>query len=142
VEDERETNEPESAVRDWTRAGALLVVAGGLIHLGLGIAAIAGADGLEANVREIESNEDYGTLYFGLAVWGFILALLGAGELAAGRWAWSGTQNGWLAGLIAAFLGLGGSFFALAIFRTWAILALCVLLAAAFLLAYHSRHRV
>lgn len=115
-----------------------LVVLSGLAHVGLGIAAITGAERLEANVFEIESNPNFGQLYLSLAAWGAIAAALGLGELAAASAMWRRSQNARLLCLVAAYAGLGGAFFSLAIFR-WASLATIVLLLIAiFVLSYRS----
>jgi len=111
-----------------------------VVHLVLGFAALTGAGPLEANVREIESNPDFGHLYFGLGTWGAIVIAVAAAELAAAFAAARGGQNGWLAAMIVTFAGMTASFFTLAIFHVAALVTLALLLAALFLLAYHSRH--
>ncbi len=99
---------------DSLAAGLLLAV--GAAHAALGISGIAGIAAFEANVEEIERTVADG-LYASLTAWGALMLLLGIGELLAARAVWTGSANGWLAGLIAAFCGLGGAFFTLAIFR-------------------------
>lgn len=96
-------------------ATGLLVVVGAA-HVALGVGGIAGLAAFEANVEEIERSVPAG-LYASLAAWGVLMLLLGIGELLAARALWTGSPNGWLAGQISAFCGLGGVFFTLAIFR-------------------------
>jgi hypothetical protein len=133
--------EPDSGPeRDWTRPACILMALAAVVHLVLGVAALTGGGAFEANVREIESNPDFGRLYFGLGVWGAIVVGLSAAELAAAFAAARGSQNGWLAAMIVTFAGMTVSFFTLAIFHLVCLLAVVLLLAAAFLLAYHSRH--
>jgi hypothetical protein len=121
-------------------AGSLVLLAGAAQALA-GIAALAGVSGLEANVVEIESSEDFGRLYLSLGAWGLISLALGVGEVLAGAAALRSTPNGRMAALIAAYLGLAGAFFTLAIFR-WASVALIVAqLLAIFLLSYRGSRR-
>jgi hypothetical protein len=136
--------EPEQAAgdqnyRDLTRAAAALLAVAGVIQAVLGVMAIAGASPLQAAVHQIETTEGFGKLYFSLPVWGGLFVLFGLGQIASARAALRGTEAGWLAGLISAFLGLALTFFGLPIFRLAAVAVLVLLLLAAFLLAYHSR---
>ena len=132
-------HEDEEPQRDWTRAGGIFVGLAGVIHLVLGVSAIAGTSALQEIVRQIESNPDYGRLYFSLGVWGGIMLALGLAELAAAAAAARRTEAGWLSALLIAFLGLTLSFFSLAIFRVADLAAIGLLLVACFLLAYHGR---
>ena len=59
------------------RAAGILVLIAGVAQAALGIAALGSASGLEANVAEIESNEDFGRLYLSLGAWGLIALGLG-----------------------------------------------------------------
>jgi hypothetical protein len=121
-------------------AGSLVLLAG-VAQAVLGIAALAGASGLEANIVEIESNEDFGSLYLSLGAWGLVSLVLGIGQVLGGSAVLRSTPTGRLAALITAYLGLAGSFFTLAIFR-WASLALIAAqLLAIFLLSYRSDKR-
>lgn len=129
----------EEPRRDWTRAGGVFVGLAGVIHVVLGISAISGTSALEEIVRQIESNPDYGRLYFSLPVWGGIMLVLGLAELAAAAAASRRTEAGWLFALLIAFFGLTLSFFSLAIFRVADLVAIALLLVASFLLAYHGR---
>ena len=121
------------------RVAGLLLVAAGALHLLLGVAGLTGGGGISANVEEIQSNPDFGRLYLPLWAWSTALVAFGLVEALTGALAWRGTQRGWLAALLVAFLGLGLSFFSLAIFRGGALAAALMLMAAAFLLAYRSR---
>jgi hypothetical protein len=122
-----------------SRVGAALLATAGVIDIVVGIAAVAGAERLEANVREIETSANGGELYFSLGAWGVIfvaaglILLLAAGALTAARAA------GRLTGLVASFTGLAAAFFGLPIFRWPAVAVIVVLLAAAFVLAYGLR---
>lgn len=125
----------------WTRVGAVLILLAGVLHLVLAIAAIGGAEGLEANVMEIEANAGFGDLYFALATWGWVTLALGLAEIVAATSLWRGTRNGRLAGLIVAYGGLTGAFFTLSIFRVGSVAAIVLLLSAVYLLSYHSGPR-
>jgi hypothetical protein len=129
----------EEEYRDLTPVAATLLVLAGVIQVVLGVMAIAGASPLQDAVNQIETTEGFGKLYFSLPVWGALFVLFGLGEIASARAALRRTEAGWLAGLISAFLGLALTFFGLPIFRLAAVAVLVLLLAAAFLLAYHSR---
>ena len=123
------------------RAAGFLVLIAGVAQAALGIAALGGASGLEANVTEIEANEDFGRLYLSLGAWGLITLGLGLGEVLGGSAALRSTPNARLAALIAAYGGLAGSFFTLAIFR-WASVGLVAgQLLAIFLLSYRTGSR-
>ena len=117
-------------------AGALILLAG-IIDVVLGIGALTGAGRLEANIREIESNGDFGDLYFSLSAWGVIALVLGLGAMAGGANLVGGSARGRLPGLIAAYFALAGAFFGLAIFRWLAVASIVLLLVAIYLLSYH-----
>ena len=121
------------------RIAGLLLGVSGVLQMLLGVAGLTGAGGIEANVQEIQSNPDFGRLYLPLWVWSMVLLAFGVAEVLAGALAWRGTARGWLAAMLVAFLGLGVSFFSLAIFRVGALATALLLLVAAFLLAYRSR---
>ena len=121
------------------RFGGLLIVLAGLAQAGLGAAAIAGADRLEANVLEIESNEDFGSLYFSLEIWGLTLMAVAAAQLLCTWWLLSGRRNGRLAALLAASVGLAVAFASLAIFRWAGLATIPVLMLAIFFLSRHER---
>ena len=116
-----------------------LLAAAGVVDLVLGLAAIAGAERLETNVREIETAEGIGELYFSLGAWGVILTALGLGALAAGWRLLFGGPHARLAALIAAYFALAGAFFGLAIFRWPAVAIIVLLLAALYVLTYRLR---
>ena len=69
------------------------------------------------------------------------MLLLGLGEMLAARAIRTGSPNGWLAGQISAFCGLGGAFFTLGIFRLAGALTIPLGLAVHYLLTYHSGRR-
>jgi uncharacterized membrane protein len=117
-------------------AGALLLLAG-IIDVVLGIGALAGSDRLEANIREIETNEDFGDLYISLEGWGAVALVLGLGALAGGANLLGESARGRLIGLVGAYFALAGAFFGLAIFRWLAVAVIVLLLAAIYLLSYH-----
>jgi hypothetical protein len=98
------------------RVAAGLLMLAGAAHAALGVGAIAGLAAFEANVEEIERAVASG-LYASLGVWGALMLLLGVAEVFAARAIWIASPNGWLAGQISAFCGLGGVLFTLAIFR-------------------------
>ncbi|MDQ3572433.1 MAG: hypothetical protein M3383_06180 [Actinomycetota bacterium] len=134
--------EPE--VKQSRRAAAVaatLIAVAGAAHLAFAITAISGGESLQANVEEIESNADFGKLYFSLGTWGVIMLIAGAGEIAASASFWRRTTNWRLAGLLGAYGGLAGSFFTLAIFRVAGLVTIAVLLVAIYLLSYHSGER-
>lgn len=121
------------------RFAGLLILLAAAAHVAVGIAALAGNAGLEANVHEIESNSDFGSLYFSLETWGVILLALGVGELLAATRALRAQPNGRLVALLVAWVGLAGAFASLAIFR-WAVLAtIPLLLLAIFVLSRYEQ---
>lgn len=118
-------------------AGVLLLVAGGA-HVAIGVGGIAGLAAFEANVEEIE-RAVAGGLYASLGAWGALMVLLGVGEILAARAVWAGSRNGWIAGQISAFCGLGGVFFTLAIFRLAGAVTIPLGFAVIYLLRHHAR---
>lgn len=135
--------QPEvSQSRPAATVAFVLILFAGVAHLAFGVTAIGGAASLQDNVREIESNADFGKLYFSLEVWGLIMLVLGAAELAACASFWRRTPNWRLAGLLAAYGGLTGAFFTLAIFRAGGLVTIALLLIAIYLLSYHSGERL
>lgn len=119
------------------RVAAALLMLTGAAHAALGVAAIAGLDAFEANVEEIERSLAVG-LFSSLGAWGGLMLVLGVGEMLAARAVSAGSPNGWLAGQISAFCGLGGVFFTLGIFRLAGALTIPLSLAVHYLLTYHS----
>ena len=122
--------------RDKLAAG--LLVLAGAAHAAIGVGGIAGVAEFEANVEEIERTVASG-LYASLGAWGALMLLLGVGELLAARAVWTGSRNGWLAGMISAFCGLGGALFTLAIFRVAGALTIPLGFAVIYLLGHHAR---
>ena len=119
------------------RIAAWLLLLTGAAHAALGVGAIVGLDAVEANVDEIERSLAVG-LFSSLGAWGALMLVLGLGEMLAARAVSSGSANGWLAGQISAFCGLGGVFFTLGIFRLAGALTIPLGLAVHYLLTYHS----
>lgn len=117
-------------------AAALLLVLAAAAHLIFGAAAIAGVEALEDNVRDIEASPGFGDLYLSLSGWGVVLGLVGLLELAAGVSLIRARPAGRLLGLTAALLGLGASFFTLALFRVPALGTVVLTLAALYVLSY------
>lgn len=125
-----------SAATNGDRGAAVFLLLAGAAHAALGVGGIAGFAAFEANVEEIERAVASG-LYASLGVWGAVMLLLGVAELIAARAIWITSPNGWLAGQITAFCGLGGAFFTLAIFR----LAGAVTIPLGFIVIYLLAHR-
>ena len=125
-----------------SRLAAALLFLAGLVHVILGVSAIAGASRLEANIREITTSASGGELYFSLGTWGAIVGLAGIIELAASRSVLRGSANAWLFGLIAAFLAMGASFFSLSIFRWPIVVTIVLLITATYVLAYRVADKV
>jgi hypothetical protein len=119
-----------------SRLAAALLLAAGVVHAILAVAAITGAARLEANVREIAGSPVGGDLYFSLGTWGVIFGLAAAFEIAAAWRLYSTGARARLAGLIAGFLALGAVFLSLPLFRWPAVATIPLLLAATYLLAY------
>lgn len=114
-----------------------LLALAGLVDVVVGLGAIAGTERLEANVREIETSEGFGELYFSLGVWGSIVLVLGVGALVATRALWRNPPRGRLGALIAAYFALAAAFLGLAIFRWAAVATIPLLLGAIYVLSYH-----
>lgn len=117
-----------SSVALLTLCGALQILYGG--------AAILGLPALEANVEQIESNPNFGKLYFSLAVWGLLLLLVGTLCLWSARLLGRDAPIARLAGLSGALVGLGLAFFTLAIFRAASLISIVVLLVTLYVLSY------
>ena len=122
-----------------SRLAAALLALAGTVHVILGVAAIAGTGRLEANVREIETSESGGDLYFSLGAWGVILAVAGVLVLASAALLAASNQRGRLLGLLAAFIALAAAFFSLPIFRWPSVATIALLVSAAYVLAYQLR---
>lgn len=101
-----------------------------------GVMAVAGAGALERNVRRIEANPDFGTLYFSLPVWGVLLILIAAAELAAAVVLARRVPYARLYALGATLLGLAIAFFTIALFRGAALLPLALLFVVLYALSY------
>jgi len=125
-----------------SRLAATFLFLAGLVHIILGAGAIAGADRLEANIREITTSPSGGELYFSLGTWGAIVGLAGLFELSATGWLMRRSANARLLGLVAAFLAMGASFFSLSIFRWPIVVTIVLLIAATYVLAYRVSDEV
>lgn len=130
-----EANETRRAA--WV--AATLVLVAGMAHIAFGFTAITGTETLQENVEEIESNPNFGKLYFSLATWGLIMLAVGVAEVASSAAFWRRTPNWRLASLLAAYAGLTAAFFTLAIFRASALITVVLLLVAIWLYSYHSK---
>ncbi len=119
------------------RGAAWLLLLTGAAHAALGAAAIAGLDSFEANVEQVERSFAVG-FFSSLGAWGALMLVLGIAEMLSARAIRAGSPNGWLAGQLSAFCGLGGTFFTLAIFRVAGALTIPLALAIHYLLAHHS----
>ena len=124
-----------AAGRDRFAAGLLLVT--GVAHALLGVGALAGAAAFEANVTEIEDAVP-GGLYASLGVWGAVMLAIGSAEALAARAIFAGSRNGWLAGQISGFCGLGAAVITLAIFRVPGLLTIPLAVLAVHLLGRRS----
>lgn len=131
----------ETSHKAAARVGAILILIAGMIHLVLGGAAILGVEPVVENVDEIESNPLFGELFWPLAVWGWIMLVLGGAQLVAASSIWRRTPNWHLSSLLVSYAGLGGAFFSLAIFRVPCLVTIVLLLTALWLLSYHSGER-
>jgi hypothetical protein len=114
----------------------VLLGASAIFQVVYGVAAISGDAALKDNIRRIESDPHFGSLYLGLTAWGVVLALVGICELAAARSLWRGAPQARLLGLAAALFGLAAAFFTLAIFHFAALVTLVLLFAALYVLSY------
>ena len=119
-----------------SRLSAAFLFLAGIVHVILGVSAIAGATRLEANVQEIETRAVGGNLYLALGTIGLIMALVAVLEFVAAGFLYTRGPRARLLGLVAGYLALGVVFWTLPIFR-WASVATVVLLfSSAYLLTY------
>ena len=119
-----------------SRLAAALLFLAGVVHVVLGVSAIAGTARLDANVQEIETSAVGGDLYFALGVTGLIMTLVGVLEFVAAGLLYTRGAQARLLGLVAGYLAMGVVFWTLPIFR-WASVATIVLLfASSYLLTY------
>ncbi len=100
------------------------------------MSAIAGAERLEANVREIETSAVGGELYFALGTIGAIMSLVAILELVAAGLLQTRGARGRLLGMIAGYLAMGVVFWTLPIFRWASVATVALLFASAYLLTY------
>lgn len=114
---------------------ALLAVVGGL-QVVYGLAAVSGYGPLRESVRDIESNPNYGKLYFSLAVWGVLLLLVGSACVWSARKLQHDARHARMGGLCAALVGLGLAFFTLAIFHVASLVSVVLLLMTLYVLSY------
>ena len=121
----------------WGLAATAAMVLAAALLTSVGLAALTGASAFESNVREIESNEDFGDLYLSLAGWGGVALIAGLAELVAAvaYWARPG-PGGRLAALVVAYFGLPVAFFTLPLFRLWSVAIAALLLVAIWILSY------
>ena len=119
-----------------SRLAAALLFLAGIVHVVLGVSAIAGTARLEVNVQEIETSAVGGDLYFALGMTGVIMTLVGVLEFVAAGFLYTKDAGARLLGLVAGYLALGVVFWTMPIFR-WASVATIVLLfSSAYLLTY------
>jgi hypothetical protein len=119
-----------------SRLAAALLFLAGIVHVVLGVSAIAGTARLEVNVQEIETSAVGGDLYFALGVTGLVMTAVGALEFVAAGFLYARGASARLLGLVAGYLALGVVFWTMPIFR-WASVATIVLLfASSYLLTY------
>lgn len=117
-------------------AGSLILLAG-LVDLILGLAALAGAERLEANIVEIQNEPGVGgDLYFSLGVWGAVILAVGFGLAYGGLRLFGNGERDRLIGLITAYFALLPGFISLAIFRWPQLGVIVTLLSAIVLLTY------
>ncbi|MDQ2675688.1 MAG: hypothetical protein M3Y34_02675 [Actinomycetota bacterium] len=119
-----------------SRVAAALLALAAIVHLVLGVSAIAGAERLEANVREIETSAVGGELYFALGTIGAIMSLVAILELVAAGLLQTRGARGRLLGMIAGYLAMGVVFWTLPIFRWASVATVALLFASAYLLTY------
>jgi len=125
-----------------SRLAAALLLITGVVHVILGVSAIAGTAQLDANVREIVTSAVGGDLYFELPVIGWIMAVVGVLELVAAGMLYTRGASARLFGLVAGYLAMLVVFWSLPIFR-WASVATVVLLfASSYLLTYQVSEKV
>lgn len=118
------------------RSGVALLTLCGALQVLYGAAAVLGLEALKESVEEIESNPNYGKLYFSLVMWGVLLLLAGAACLWSARLLRRDSPYARLAGLSAALVGLGLGFFTLAIFHEASLISVVVLLITLYVLSY------
>ena len=119
-----------------SRLAAAFLALAAIVHIVLGVSAIAGTDRLDANVREIETSEVGGNLYFALATTGVIMTAVGLLELVAAWVLYARGASGRLLGLIAGYLALGVVFWTMPLFRWASVATVLLLFASAYLLTY------
>jgi hypothetical protein len=125
-----------------SRLAAALLLITGVVHVILGVSAIAGTAQLDANVREIVTSAVGGDLYFELPVIGWIMAVTGVLELVAAGMLYTRGASARLFGLVAGYLAMLVVFWSLPIFR-WASVATVVLLFfSSYLLTYQVSDKV
>ena len=119
-----------------SRLAAAFLALAAIVHIVLGVSAIAGTDRLDANVREIETSEVGGNLYFALATTGVIMAAVGLLELVAAWVLYVRGASSRILGLIAGYLALGVVFWTMPLFRWASVATVLLLFASAYLLTY------
>jgi len=125
---------------DWSGIAAGLILLAAALTVAGAVAAIGGAEALEANVREIEGRTGL-DLYASLSTWGWILMIAGIAEATAAISIWRRTPNRILIGLAVAYFGLVIAFFTLVILRGPGAPTIGLLLAAIYVLSYRSGRR-
>ena len=119
-----------------TRLAAAFLFLAAVVHAVLGISAIAGTARLDENVREIETSEVGGDLYFALGTIGVVMALIAALELVAAGMLYTRGARARILGLIAGYLALGVVFWTMPIFRWASVATIFLLFASAYVLTY------
>ena len=119
-----------------SRLAAALLFLAGIVHVVLGVSAIAGTARLDANVQEIETSAVGGNLYFALGVTGLIMTLVGILELVAAGFLYTRGAPARLLGLVAGYLAMGVVFWTLPIFRWASVASVVLLFASSYLLTY------
>lgn len=120
----------------WVTAGAVLLVLAAVTQLVYGIAALTAFGPLEDNVRDIESNPNFGDLYLSLGGWGVLLLVVAVAELGAALSLARRRHHARVLGLGASIIGLGVAFFTLALFHLAALISLAILFCAMYVLSY------
>jgi hypothetical protein len=120
----------------WTTVAAVLLGVPAVAQIAYGAAAIAGDASLQANIHQIESNPQFGTLFLSLTGWGVVLALVGAFGFVAAWSLKSRASHARLFALGAVLFGLAAAFFTLAIFHAAALVTLGFQFAALYVLSY------
>ena len=119
-----------------SRLAAALLALAGIVHVVLGVSAIAGTARLEANVQEIETSAVGGDLYFALGVTGLIMTSVGVLEFLAAGLLYTRGAGAKLIGLVAGYLAMGVVFWTLPIFRWASVATIAILFATSYLLTY------